>query len=106
VSKKVFRLNLRYGKQSLITSSEKHTNTPLLLFEKATSTLIKASNGDLRKAIMFLQSGAKLHAGEKIVASSINEMAGVCISDDVCGTLCDEHSLTFTTKFRLFHLKS
>jgi hypothetical protein len=32
---------------------------------------------------MFLQSGAKLHAGEKIVASSINEMAGVCINVDV-----------------------
>ncbi|KAI9288864.1 P-loop containing nucleoside triphosphate hydrolase protein [Umbelopsis sp. AD052] len=44
---------------------------------EATNTLIKASNGDLRKAIMFLQSGAKLHAGEKIVASSINEMAGI-----------------------------
>jgi hypothetical protein len=44
---------------------------------KAANTLITASNGDLRKAIMFLQSGAKLHAGEKITASSINEMAGV-----------------------------
>ncbi|CAO3673371.1 unnamed protein product [Umbelopsis vinacea] len=44
---------------------------------EAANTLITASNGDLRKAIMFLQSGAKLHAGEKITASSINEMAGI-----------------------------
>ncbi|CAM0142000.1 unnamed protein product [Umbelopsis sp. WA50703] len=48
---------------------------------EATKSLIQASDGDLRKAIMFLQSGAKLHAGEKISASSINEMAGIIPPD-------------------------
>jgi replication factor C subunit 2/4 len=43
------------------------------------NALIKASNGDLRKAITFLQSGANLHKSESITVGTINEMAGVSI---------------------------
>ncbi|KAI9316790.1 replication factor C subunit 2 [Dichotomocladium elegans] len=39
--------------------------------------LIKASNGDLRKAITYLQSASVLHVGETIKPATINELAGV-----------------------------
>ncbi|KAI8329699.1 P-loop containing nucleoside triphosphate hydrolase protein [Chlamydoabsidia padenii] len=42
----------------------------------AMNALIKASNGDLRKAITFLQSGANLHKNDSITVGTINEMAG------------------------------
>ncbi|KAI8100012.1 replication factor C subunit 2 [Halteromyces radiatus] len=45
------------------------------------NALIKASNGDLRKAITFLQSGANLHKTESVTVGTINEMAGL-IPDD------------------------
>lgn len=41
--------------------------------------LIKVSNGDLRKAITYLQSASSLHPGEAIKPSTISELAGVSI---------------------------
>ncbi|KAI8138289.1 replication factor C subunit 2 [Fennellomyces sp. T-0311] len=38
--------------------------------------LIKASNGDLRKAITFVQSAASFHRNQPIKPSTINELAG------------------------------
>ena len=40
-------------------------------------SLITTSNGDLRKAITFLQSASSLHRNEPIKDSTIKELAGV-----------------------------
>ncbi|KAI9492353.1 hypothetical protein BDB00DRAFT_828663 [Zychaea mexicana] len=48
--------------------------------------LIKTSNGDLRKAITFLQSASSLHKGAPIKESTINELAGV-IPDEAFNTV-------------------
>jgi replication factor C subunit 2/4 len=43
----------------------------------ALKTLIECSNGDLRKAITFLQSGYNLQGSEPITSRMIHEMAGI-----------------------------
>ncbi|KAL0091309.1 replication factor C subunit 2 [Phycomyces blakesleeanus] len=50
--------------------------------------LIKASSGDLRKAITFLQSGSNLHSNEPITPGTIYEMAGV-VPEETMKTLSD-----------------
>ncbi|CAG8766168.1 18446_t:CDS:2, partial [Racocetra fulgida] len=50
--------------------------------------LATLSEGDLRKAIMHLQSAAKLHKKEMITAESIREIAGV-VPDDVINDLIE-----------------
>lgn len=42
-------------------------------------TLLKASNGDLRKAITFLQSAATLHQNDPVTSETISELAGVSL---------------------------
>ncbi|KAI7860973.1 P-loop containing nucleoside triphosphate hydrolase protein [Circinella umbellata] len=49
-------------------------------------SLITTSNGDLRKAITFLQSASSLHKNEPIKDSTIKELAGV-IPDDIFDTI-------------------
>ncbi|RUP49819.1 hypothetical protein BC936DRAFT_141369 [Jimgerdemannia flammicorona] len=44
---------------------------------EAVTALISASEGDLRKAIMFLQSAYRLHKHEAITPASVREIAGV-----------------------------
>lgn len=39
--------------------------------------LIKVSNGDLRRAITYLQSASSLHQGETIKPNTMSELAGV-----------------------------
>ncbi|CAJ0908276.1 1979_t:CDS:2 [Entrophospora sp. SA101] len=43
---------------------------------KAIDEILKISNGDLRKSIMFLQSTARLHQNGRITANSILEIGG------------------------------
>ncbi|CAG8632760.1 11408_t:CDS:2 [Gigaspora margarita] len=50
--------------------------------------LAKLSEGDLRKAIMYLQSASKLHKKEMITSESIREIAGV-VSDDLINSLVE-----------------
>ena len=40
-------------------------------------TLIETSDGDLRRAITYLQSASRLHAGSAVTKQSIVEIAGV-----------------------------
>ena len=42
-------------------------------------SLITTSNGDLRKAITFLQSTSSLHRNEPIKDSTIKDLAGVSL---------------------------
>ncbi|CAJ0769431.1 20645_t:CDS:2 [Entrophospora sp. SA101] len=44
---------------------------------KAIDEILKISNGDLRKSIMFLQSTARLHQNGRITANSILEIGGI-----------------------------
>lgn len=44
---------------------------------QAVTALISASEGDLRKAIMFLQSAYRLHKDETVTPASVQEIAGV-----------------------------
>ncbi|KAI8374187.1 replication factor C subunit 2 [Radiomyces spectabilis] len=57
---------------NMICDSEKVKLAP-----GAMDALIRASNGDLRKAITFLQSGSNLHKDEDLTSKTINEMAGI-----------------------------
>ncbi|CAG8505322.1 13634_t:CDS:2 [Dentiscutata erythropus] len=50
--------------------------------------LAKLSEGDLRRAIMYLQSASKLHKEEMITSESIREIAGV-VSDDLINNLIE-----------------
>ncbi|KAI8064717.1 replication factor C subunit 2 [Gongronella butleri] len=54
----------------------------------ALPALIKASNGDLRKAITYLQSGANLHKTEPITSETILRMAGL-VPDSVMHKLIE-----------------
>ena len=45
--------------------------------EGVLNTLIHTSDGDLRRAITYLQSASRLHAGEAVTQRSIVEIAGV-----------------------------
>lgn len=44
---------------------------------QAVSYLVKVSEGDLRKAITFLQSATRLMGGKEITEKIITEIAGV-----------------------------
>ncbi|CAH1766868.1 14995_t:CDS:2, partial [Entrophospora sp. SA101] len=55
---------------------------------KAIDEILKISNGDLRKSIMFLQSAARLHQNERITADSILEIGGV-VPDDIIDKLIE-----------------
>ncbi|CAO3649616.1 unnamed protein product [Cunninghamella blakesleeana] len=58
--------------------------------------LIKVSNGDLRKAITYLQSGANIHKNDKITPETINEIAGTIpkeTMDDLISTLESNNTL-------------
>lgn len=41
------------------------------------AALVKVSDGDLRKAITFLQSAARLNVDKEITESAVTEIAGV-----------------------------
>ncbi|CAJ0762067.1 5012_t:CDS:2, partial [Entrophospora sp. SA101] len=60
---------------------------------KAIDEILKISNGNLRKSIMFLQSAARLHQNERITADSILEIGGKACIGEVLGEidkeLCD-----------------
>jgi len=51
--------------------------------EQAIETLIKASEGDMRKAITFLQSAYRLKSEEEISSDDITEMAGIIPDEDL-----------------------
>ncbi|CAJ0830520.1 6815_t:CDS:2, partial [Entrophospora sp. SA101] len=55
---------------------------------KAIDEILKISNGNLRKSIMFLQSAARLHQNERITADSILEIGGV-VPDDIIDKLIE-----------------
>ncbi|XP_048832731.1 replication factor C subunit 4 [Brienomyrus brachyistius] len=46
--------------------------------KEAIAALVKVSEGDLRKAITFLQSAARLNGEKEIAESEVIEIAGVC----------------------------
>ncbi|CDH54250.1 replication factor c subunit 2 [Lichtheimia corymbifera JMRC:FSU:9682] len=49
--------------------------------------LIKVSNGDLRRAITYLQSASSLHQGESIKPNTMSELAGIVPDDDLAKLL-------------------
>ncbi|XP_030071757.1 replication factor C subunit 4 [Microcaecilia unicolor] len=54
---------------------------------KATACLIQVSEGDLRKAITFLQSASRLTGGKEITEDIITELAGVVPDETIDGVL-------------------
>lgn len=44
---------------------------------QAVSYLVKVSDGDLRKAITYLQSATRLMGGKEITEKTVTEIAGV-----------------------------
>ncbi|BGP13903.1 hypothetical protein JCM10213_002544 [Rhodosporidiobolus nylandii] len=78
----------------LDTSSTESRLKEICLAEKvdcpddALQALIKTSDGDLRRAITYLQSASRLHAatGEPLSATSVQEIGGV-VPDDVMAEL-------------------
>ena len=47
------------------------------LSSSSANAIIKASGGDMRNAIMILQSAAQLFAGEEVPVSCIDDISGV-----------------------------
>lgn len=66
--------------------------------EGSLDTLIKVSEGDLRRAITFLQSASKLHAAadDPITPRSIHEIAGI-VPDSTLARLVDALGVALTT---------
>ncbi len=73
----------KVGLPSILTG-HKESNFPHT--RQAIQVLMKISEGDLRKAITYLQSAFRLHAGDKITAESLFEIAGV-VPDPALDTL-------------------
>ncbi|XP_057301800.1 replication factor C subunit 4-like isoform X2 [Hydractinia symbiolongicarpus] len=71
------------GRLQMITKAE-----AVDIEEKAVEEVIKASEGDMRKAITYLQSAHRLKLAETITTSDIIEMAGV-IPEDVLKSLIE-----------------
>ncbi|CAG8479957.1 11182_t:CDS:2 [Ambispora gerdemannii] len=63
---------------------------------EALDQLISASEGDLRKAIMYLQSAYRLHKNELITRSSILEIAGTIPANIIDNLLGQAYNLSYT----------
>ncbi|ORX58204.1 replication factor C p37 subunit [Hesseltinella vesiculosa] len=81
------RLNIIADKENVALGSGPKSYSFLFPFQTL-QALIKASNGDLRKAITYLQSGANLHQGKEITPDTINRMAGI-VPDSVMNKLIE-----------------
>ncbi|CAH1781965.1 unnamed protein product [Owenia fusiformis] len=55
--------------------------------DEAIEALLATSEGDMRKAITFLQSAARLHPEDEITKSDIYEIAGVISDEEIDGVL-------------------
>lgn len=60
----------------VLTNSENITWHFLVIFQTV-SYLVKVSDGDLRKAITYLQSATRLMGGKEITEKTVTEIAGV-----------------------------
>ncbi|CAJ0959881.1 unnamed protein product [Ranitomeya imitator] len=65
------------------------------LFLNAVSHLVEVSEGDLRKAITFLQSATRLNAGKEITEQVVTEIAGVIPKETIEGVLAACQSGSF-----------
>ncbi|CAH2247826.1 replication factor C subunit 4 [Pelobates cultripes] len=68
------------------------THAPTL---KAVSCLVEVSEGDLRKAITFLQSATRLTAGKEVTEKIVVEIAGVIPKETLDGVLAACQSGSF-----------
>lgn len=67
----------------------------MLCVLKGIEALVRVSEGDLRKAITYLQSAARLNSEQEITEKIIIEIAGV--SQDIC-----LRRLSFSTRGKIF----
>ncbi|CAM2119341.1 replication factor C subunit 4 isoform X1 [Caretta caretta] len=70
--------------QRLLAVSEKEN---VQVSNEAVSCLVKVSEGDLRKAITFLQSATRLTGGKEISEKVVTEIAGVVPKETIDGLL-------------------
>ncbi|XP_043379107.1 replication factor C subunit 4 isoform X2 [Chelonia mydas] len=70
--------------QRLLAVSEKEN---VKVSNEAVSCLVKVSEGDLRKAITFLQSATRLTGGKEISEKVVTEIAGVVPKETIDGLL-------------------
>lgn len=69
--------------------------------DEALSALLYTSEGDLRKAITFLQSASRLKATDTITEADVNDIAGVIADDTVDNLLMVCHSNSYE-KLQMF----
>ncbi|XP_073529189.1 replication factor C subunit 4 [Phyllobates terribilis] len=67
----------------------------VLITTEAVSHLVEVSEGDLRKAITFLQSATRLNAGKEITEQVVTEIAGVIPKETLEGVLAACQSGSF-----------
>uniref|UniRef100_A0A8B9TS62 Replication factor C subunit 4 n=1 Tax=Anas platyrhynchos TaxID=8839 RepID=A0A8B9TS62_ANAPL len=77
-------LSDKIQQQRLLDVSEKEN---VKISSEAVSYLVKVSEGDLRKAITFLQSATRLMGGKEITENIVTEIAGVIPKETMDGLL-------------------
>ncbi|XP_014383319.1 replication factor C subunit 4 [Alligator sinensis] len=85
-------LSDKIQEQRLLDISEKEN---VKISSEAISYLVQASEGDLRKAITFLQSATRLTGGKEITEKVVTEIAGVVPKEAIHGLLAACRSGSF-----------
>ncbi|XP_019358912.1 PREDICTED: replication factor C subunit 4 [Gavialis gangeticus] len=85
-------LSDKIQEQRLIDISEKEN---VKISSEAVSYLVQVSEGDLRKAITFLQSATRLTGGKEITEKVVTEIAGVVPKEAIHGVLAACQSGSF-----------